>query len=47
MEDSVDGQSVRTSAEQMLRDHRQDDLESAWVEDLGATWKVKDPLDER
>src|SRR5215469_15233493 len=46
MGDSVDGQSVRTSADQM-RDHREDDLESAWVEDLGATWKFKDPLDER
>jgi hypothetical protein len=47
MEDSIDGHSERTSADQMVRDHREDDLESALVEDLGATWKVKDPLDDR
>jgi hypothetical protein len=47
MEDSIDGHSERTSADQMVRDHREDDLESAWVEDLGATWKVKDSLDDR
>lgn len=42
MQSSEDGFSGRTSSE---NEHREDDLESAWVQDLGATWKVKDPAE--
>lgn len=44
LEDS-DGWSGRTSVEAMANEHRTTDLEAAWVEDLGATWKVKDPAE--
>jgi membrane-associated phospholipid phosphatase len=44
LEDS-DGWSGRTSVEAMANEHRTADLEAAWVEDLGATWKVKDPAE--
>ena len=43
LEDS-DGWSGRTSVEAMVDEQRTDDLEAAWVKDLGATWKVKDPV---
>lgn len=42
MEDSVDG-SFRTSVDDMANRGHENDLESAWVDDLGATWKVRDP----
>ena len=42
MEDSSDG-SFRTSIDEMAIQGRGDDLESAWVDDLGATWKVREP----
>lgn len=44
---SSDRTSGRTSAERMITDGREDDLEAAWVEDQDFTWKVKDPLDAR
>lgn len=43
MESSEDGWSGRTSVDAIASEVRTDDLEAAWVEDLGATWKVKDP----
>jgi len=45
MESSLDSESIRTSVDDMVNRGRQDDLESAWVEDLGSTWKVKDPAE--
>jgi membrane-associated phospholipid phosphatase len=41
MESSEDGWSGRTSVE-ALTNEVTDDLEAAWVENLGATWKAKD-----
>lgn len=38
-------ESLRNSVDDMASRGRQDDLESAWVKDLGATWRVKDPED--
>jgi hypothetical protein len=46
MKESIDGESTRTSLDQLVHDRREDDLEAAWVEDLGATWKVKDPVED-
>jgi len=43
MEDSLSGDSIRTSVDDMVNRGRQNDLESAWVEDSDFTWKVKDP----
>jgi hypothetical protein len=45
MESSEDGYSARTSLEALESEDRTDDLEAAWVEDWGATWKVKDPTE--
>jgi len=45
LEDSSDGLSSRTSVEELIHQRRESDLESAWINDLGATWKVKDPAD--
>lgn len=43
MEGSSDGESGRTSIEQAMVDRREGDLESAWVDDLGATWRTREP----
>ena len=45
MEESEDGWSGWTSVDVSSADSdgRSDDLEAAWVKDLGATWKVRDP----
>lgn len=43
MEGSSDGESVRTSIEQAVLERREGDLESAWVDDLGATWRTREP----
>jgi len=43
LNDSIDGQSARTSIEQIVQEHGEEDLEAAWVRDLGATWQVRDP----
>lgn len=43
MESSVDGSSGRTSVDQAIRNHREGDLEAAWVQDLGATWTTREP----
>jgi len=46
LEDSShDGASGRGSVDEMVNSGRQADLESAWVKDLGATWKVEDPAE--
>lgn len=47
MDNHGDGEYVRMSVDQAVRDHREGDLESAWVSDLGATWKSKDPTESR
>lgn len=39
---SHDGESFRNSVDEMVIRGREDDLESAWVKDLGATWQVRD-----
>jgi hypothetical protein len=41
LEDS-NGHEERASVERLLQDRRRDDLESAWVNDVGVTWKAKD-----
>jgi len=41
MEDS-DGRSSEGLDEQE-NERREEDLEAAWVDDLGATWNVRDP----
>lgn len=43
LEESADGESQRTSVDQMVRRHKEGDLEAAWVRDLGVTWRVSDP----
>jgi hypothetical protein len=43
VESSEDEWSGRTSIDAMAREGRTGDLEAAWVDDLGVTWKVKDP----
>lgn len=42
-EESTDGESQRTSVDQMVRRNKDGDLEAAWVRDLGAMWQVRDP----
>jgi hypothetical protein len=46
MQESIDGESARTSVDQLVYDRREDDLEAAWIENLGAIWKVKDPVED-
>lgn len=41
MESSADESSVRSSVDDMVNRGRENDLESAWVEDWGATWETK------
>lgn len=41
MEDSESDQSGRTSLEQVWREHGERDLEAAWVDDFGATWRLR------
>ncbi|KUJ23129.1 PAP2-domain-containing protein [Mollisia scopiformis] len=43
MESSENGESGRTSIEVVMRERSEGDLEAAWVEDLGATWKTREP----
>lgn len=42
MGSSLDGDSIRTSIDDMGNRGRQEDLESAWFDDVGGTWKQKD-----
>jgi len=42
LEDS-DGYDRRASVDQLLEERRSTDLESAWVNDLGLSWKTRDP----
>lgn len=42
-----DGEAMRMSVDQAVREDREGELEANWVSDLGATWKVKDPLGDR
>jgi mannosyl-inositol-phosphoceramide inositolphosphotransferase len=35
LENNTDGESQQTSAEQMVRENREADVEAAWVRDLG------------
>ncbi|PBP25692.1 hypothetical protein BUE80_DR003396 [Diplocarpon rosae] len=45
LDDHGDGEFVRMSVDQAVRTHREEDLESAWVEDMGGTWKTRDPTE--
>ena len=42
LEDS-DGYDRRASVDQLLQERRSSDLESAWVNDMGLSWKTRDP----
>jgi len=42
MGSSEDGESGRTSVDEAVREQREGDLEAAWVEDLGATWRPRE-----
>jgi len=45
MGDRDDGEYVRLSVDDAIRNHRERDLESAWVDDGGATWTTRDPTE--
>ncbi|KAH6711105.1 hypothetical protein BKA61DRAFT_677736 [Leptodontidium sp. MPI-SDFR-AT-0119] len=43
--DQGDGEYVRMSVDEAIRNHRERDLESAWLDDRGATWTSRDPTE--
>ena len=45
MGDRDDGEYGRLSVDDAIRNHRERDLESAWVDDRGATWTTRDPTE--
>lgn len=45
MDDQGDGEYVRMSVDDAVRNHRERDLESAWLDDRGATWTSRDPTE--
>ncbi|KAL2068868.1 hypothetical protein VTL71DRAFT_15206 [Oculimacula yallundae] len=45
MDDRGDGEFTRMSVDDAVRDHREQDLESAWMDDHTFTWKTREPTE--